>query len=119
MWLTWLFAVLLAILMPHYLTKNIPKLNVSSTSFGIYGIGMCVIPVLICGGFRLWLARMHNPWLALLPFFIGTFFAWQAGLYGIFLFPDCFVIFQILGWILLLVYLPLFVELRPAKLNGS
>ena len=119
MWLTWLLVALLAVLMAHYLTKDIPRLNSFSKPFGLFPTGMCVIPVLICGGVRLWLFRMRNPWLALLPFLIGVFFAWQAGLYGIFLFPEFFKVFQILSHILFAVYLPFFVRLRPAAPNNE
>jgi hypothetical protein len=113
MWLVWLFVALLAILMAHFNTKDISRLNSFSIHFGIFATGMCVIPIVICGGLRFWLSRIRNPWLALLPFSIGVFFAWQAGLYGIFLFPEFFVIFQILSLLLFVVYLPFFVRLRP------
>jgi hypothetical protein len=119
MWLAWLFVALLAVLMAHYLTKDIVRLNSFSKSFGVFATGMCVIPVLICGGLRFWLSRICNPWLALLPFSIGVFFAWQAGLYGIFLFPEFFMVFQVLGGLLLMAYLPLFVRLRPATSNNE
>src|ERR1051325_1051862 len=119
MWLAWLFVALLAVLMAHYLTKDIVRLNSFSKSFGVFATGMCVIPVLICGGLRFWLSRICNPWLGPLPFSIGVFFAWQAGLYGIFLFPEFFMVFQVLGGLLLMAYLPLFVRLRPATSNNE
>jgi hypothetical protein len=114
MWLTWLFVALLANLMAHYLTKDISGLNSFSKPFGVFATSMCLIPVLICGSLRFWLSRIRNPWVALLPFLIGVFFAWQAGLYGIFLFPEFFMVFQILGGVLFVVYLPSFVRLRSA-----
>jgi hypothetical protein len=115
MWWAWIFTVAYTLLMAFFQTRGSPKINTFSKPFGVFAIGMMVIPVLICGGVRFWLWRMRNPWLALVPFFLGIFFAWQAGLYGIFLFPEFFIVFQILGGILLLSYLPLFVKFRPAK----
>jgi hypothetical protein len=119
MWLIWLFFALLATLMAHYLTKDISTLNSFSKPFGVYGAGMCVIPVLICGSLRLWLSRIRNPWLALLPFLIGVFFSWQAGLYGVYLLPEFYIVYQVLSVILFAVYLPLFVRLRPAPSNNE
>ena len=112
MWLGWLFQVLCSVLMAHYLTKGIPKLNTFSRPFEIYAAGMFLLPILICGGFRFWLSRIGNPWLALVPFLIGTFFAWNAGLYGVFLLPEFCIVFQILSGILFVAYLPPFVRLR-------
>ncbi|MDB6026793.1 MAG: hypothetical protein JWM68_3016 [Verrucomicrobiales bacterium] len=112
MWLTWLFVVLLAVLMAHYLTKGGPRINSFSRPFDLFATGMFLIPVLMCGGLRFWLSRIRNPWVALLPFFGGVFFAWQAGLYGIFLLPEFCMVFQILSAVLFLAYLPVFVQLR-------
>jgi hypothetical protein len=103
--------------MAHYLTKGISGLNSFSKPFDVFATGMCVIPVIICGGLRFWVSRIGNPWLALLPFLIGVFFSWQAGLYGIFLCPEFYIIFQILSAILFAIYLPPFVKLRPAPSN--
>jgi len=114
MWLAWVFVALLAVLMGRFLTKGVPKLNSFSRPFEVYGTGMFLIPILICVGLRFWLSYIRNPLLALLPFLIGVFFAWQAGLYGIFLLPDFCIVFQILSAILFLMYLPFFVRLRQA-----
>jgi|GEM_PF-6379353 len=115
MWWTWVAAASLSVLMACFLTKGAQKIDTFSRPFDVFAAGMFVIPVLICGGLRFWMWRMRNPWLALLPFSIGLFFAWQAGLYGIFLFPEFFIVFQTLGGILLLAYLPLFIKFQPAK----
>jgi hypothetical protein len=115
MWLAWSFAAFIAVLEAHFLTQGSSRLNGFSRPFDTFAIGMLVIPVLICGGFRFWLYRIRNPWLALLPFLVGLFFAWQPGLYGIFLFPEFCIVFQIMSAILFLVYLPPFVRMQPAK----
>jgi hypothetical protein len=112
MWLTWLFVAVLTVFTAHFLTAGGPKLNSFSRPFDIFAIGMFLIPTLICGGLRFWLSRIRNPWLALLPFLVGVFFAWQAELYGIFLLPDFHVVFQTLSAVLFFVYLPVFVRLR-------
>jgi len=111
MWFTWLFVALLAVLMALYLTRG-PKLNTFSGRFDVFAAGMFLIPALVCGGFRFWLSRIRNSWLALLPFCGGLFFAWQAEIYGIFLLPEFYMIFQILSAVLFLLYLPVFVKLR-------
>lgn len=121
MWLAWLFIALLAVLMAHFNTAGISKLNSFARPFDIFAAGMFLIPVVFCGSLRFWLSRIRNPWLALLPFLLGVFFAWQAGLYGIFLLPEfCFAL-QILSGILFLIYLPFFVRLRqfPPKLEPT
>lgn len=112
MWLVWLIVALLSVLMAHYLTANLPTLNTFSRPFEVFAAGMFLIPVIICVGLRLWLSRIRNRWLALFPFLIGVFFAWQAGLYGIFLLPEFCIVFQILSAILFVAYLPLFVRLN-------
>src|SRR4051794_36959464 len=106
MWLTWLVAVFLAIMMAVYLTRDISPLNSFSKPFGTFAIGMFLIPIFICGALRFWLSRIRNPWLALFPFATGLIFAWQAGVYGIFLLPEFFIVFQILSGILFVIYLP-------------
>lgn len=111
MWLAWSFAAALAVLMANFLTRDIPMLNSFSRPFDVFATGMFLIPTFICGGLRFWLSRIRNPWLALLPFLGGVFFAWQAGLYGIFLLPEFCIMFQILSVILFLVYAPLFVRI--------
>jgi len=117
MWWAWIFTAALTLLMAIFLTKGVPKINTFSRPFDIFAAGMFIIPILFCGGLRFWLWRTRNPWLALLPFSIGIFFAWQAGLYGIFLFPEFFIVFQTLGGILLMSFFPLFVKLRPTTTN--
>jgi hypothetical protein len=112
MWVVWLLAALWAILMAHFLTQGIRNLNAFSRPFETFAIGMFVIPLLVCGGMRFWLARLRNPWLALVPYLIGLLFAWQAGLYGIFLLPDFCIVYQILSAILMLAYFPLFVRVH-------
>jgi hypothetical protein len=114
MWLTWWFAAMVAILEAHYLTPARSRLNSFSQPFGVFAIGMFIIPILICGGLRFWLSRIRNPWLALLPFFGGIFFAWQAEMFGIFLFPEFCIVFQILSVVLFLAYVPIFV--RPQRI---
>lgn len=113
MWLAWLFIALIAILEGHYLTRNSPGLNSFAKRFDLFAALMLVIPAIICAALRFWLSRFRNLWLALLPFLIGLFFAWQVELYGIFLFPQFYIVFQILSGVLFASYLPLFVRLRP------
>ena len=112
MWLTWLFVAWLAALMAHFLTAGMSKLNTFNRPFDLFATGIFLIPLLICGGLRFWLTRIRNRWLVLLSFFVGVFFAWQAGLYGIFLLPEFCIVFQILSAVLFLTYLPVFVRLR-------
>jgi hypothetical protein len=114
MWLIWVVMGLLSLLMAHFLVPGAQRLNSLQPRNMIFAIGMLVIPIVICGGFRLWLSHCKNPWLALIPYFLGVFFAQQAGLYGIFLVPEFWLIFQILSAWLLLLYLPLFVKLRQS-----
>ena len=117
MWLSWLFLALVAILESHYLTVNNPKINTFAKPFGLFAAVMFLIPALICGSLRFWISRIRNPWLALLPFFIGLFFAWQAEMFGIFLFPAYYIVFQILSGILFAAFFPLFVRLQPITPN--
>ena len=114
MWVAWLFVALLAVLMAHFSTAGIPKLNSFARPFESFAAGMFLIPVMFCGSLRFWLFRVRNPWLALLPFLLGVFFAWQAGLYGVFLLPEFCIAFQILSVVLFLIYLPVFVRLRQS-----
>jgi hypothetical protein len=114
MWLAWWFAVTVAIMEAHYLIAPTPRLNSFSKPFGVFAIGMFFIPILFCGGLRFWLSRIRNPWLALVPFFGGVFFAWMAEMFGIFLFPEFCIAFQILSAVLFLVYLPFLV--RPERI---
>jgi len=111
MWSAWLFVTLLSGFMAHFLTGG-PRHNTFSRPFDVFPVGMFLIPILICGGLRFWLSRTRNPWLALLLYCGGVFFAWQAEMYGIFLFPEFYKVFQILSAVLFLVYLPVFVRLR-------
>lgn len=106
MWLAWLFAAFIAAMEAHYLTKNVSTLNSFSKPFGVFATGVCVIPVLFCVALRFWLSRFRNAWLALVPFLIGVFFAWDSSINGIFLFPEFFIVFQILSAILFLLFLP-------------
>ncbi len=112
MWVAWLFVVQLAIFMAHFLTKGVPDLNSFSRPFDLFAAGMFLFPTFICGGLRFWLSRIRNPWLALLPFLVGVFFAWQAGLYGVFGLQEFCIVFQILSAVLFLLYLPLFVSVH-------
>src|SRR5215510_3268790 len=102
MWLAWVFLAYFAILTAHFVTPDISRLNTFSRPFDAFPIGMVAISILICGGLRFWLWRIRNPWLALIPFFVGLFFAWQAGMYGIFLFQEFCRVFQILSAVLFL-----------------
>ncbi len=110
MWLAWLFMILLAVLSGHYLTIHISRLNNFSRPFDVLATGMFLLPILICGVLRFWLSRIRNPWLALLPFLFGLYFAWQAGMYGIYILQDFCILYQILSGILLAIYLPLFIR---------
>ena len=118
-WLAWLSVVELAILMAHYWMADASTLHRVPRPFDVFTIGMFLIPVLFCGSFRFWLSRIRNPWLALFPFLGGLFFAWQAELFGIFIFPWFYVVFRILSAVLFLAYLPVFVRLRetPPPIN--
>ena len=114
LWLAWVFAVYLVVLETHFLTANISRLNTFSKPFDAFPIGMVLMCVVAGGGLRFWLWRMRNPWLALIPFFGGLFFAWHASMLGIFLFPEFCRVFQILSGALFLAYLPLFVRRRES-----
>src|SRR5687768_4041713 len=114
MWVVWVSTSLLAMLMAHYLTARIPTLNSFSRPVEVFASGMFLFPILVCGLLRFWLSRIRNPWLALLPFFFGVFFAWQAGLFGIFLLPEFCIVFQSLSVALFCAFLPLLVELRSS-----
>src|SRR5258706_11722096 len=107
--------------MAQFLTAGVSKLNPFNRPFDLFAAGMLLTPLLICGGLRFCLTRIRNRWLALLSFFVGVFFAWQAGLYGIFLLPEFCMIFQILSAVLCLAYLPVFVRLRqtPPPLSAT
>jgi len=109
--LIWLSAVSLAILDGAFLTTDIRNLNSFQRPFETFAIGMFVIPILLCGGFRFWITRIRNPWLALIPYFFGVSFAWNTGNFGIYLLPEFCVVFQALSAALFLVYFPLFVKI--------
>lgn len=110
MWLVWLFFALTSILMAHYLTKGIPKLNTFAPTPGIYTIGIFLFPILLCSGLRFWFSRIRNPWLALFPYLIGIIFAQQAGMYGYYLLPEHCIIFQILSAILFVAFFPILIQ---------
>ena len=112
MWVAWLLCALTSVLMAIYLTRGLPKLNSFGRPFDVFAIGIFLFPLLLCGGLRLWVSCIRNPWLALLPYLIGVFFAWQAGCYGIFLLPEFLILFQILSASLFLAYLPIFVRVN-------
>jgi len=114
MWVVWVSAGFIAILSAQYLTGDKSSLNAFSRPFDVYATGMFLFPVFICSGLRFWLSRIRNPALALLPFFLGMFFAWLTGFFGIFLLPDFCIVYQLLSAALLMVYLPLFI--RPGAI---
>ena len=97
MWVVWVSAGILAILSAQYLTGEKGNLNAFSRPFDVYATGMFLIPVFICGGLRFWLSWIRNPALALLPYFVGVFFAWTTGFFGIFLLPDFCIVYQLLS----------------------
>jgi hypothetical protein len=116
MWLIWFSAVAWGLLMAVYIAPHVPKLNSFARPFDIFPAGMFLIPILICGGLRFWLSRIRNPWLALLPYLVGAFFALQAEPFGMYLVPEYCVLFQVLGAALLLAYWPGFIrdgDLQP------
>lgn len=121
MWIVWLILVLLALLMARFNTVDVSRLNTFARPLGVFVPGLFLIPIVLCGSLRFWLARIRHPWLALLPFLLGVFFAWQAGLYGLFLVPEFCVVFQFLSVVLFLLYLPVFVLLQrsPPKLGTT
>jgi len=110
MWAMWCLAALQAFFLAHFLIGHTSRLNSFSKPFGVFAISMFLIPLLVGAGLRFWLTRIGNSWLALLPFFGGLFFALQAEFFGIFLFPEFCVVFQILCGVLFLVYVPVFVR---------
>lgn len=116
LWLAWLLTALIAVLGSHYLVAFTPELN-SFSKFDTFVAGMFCIPIIFCAGFRFWLSRVRNPWLAIVPFLLGVFFAWQAGLYGIYLCRESCIAFQLLSALLFLLFLPLFV--RPERIPPS
>jgi hypothetical protein len=112
MWLAWWFGVAQAFFMAHYLTGGSHKLNTFARPLDAFVIAMFLIPLVIGGGLRLWMLWIRNPWLALLPFFGGILFAWLAELFGIFLFPEFWRVFQVLCAALFVAYLPFLAPLR-------
>lgn len=118
MWLGWAVFLSSAMLMSKYSPTNISSLNTFGKPFGIFAIGMFAIPILICGGMRFWLAYIRNPWLALPPYMIGIFFAWQATCYGIYLLPEFLIVFQILSAVLFFFYIPNLIVLKQTKQSG-
>ncbi|MCD6051474.1 MAG: hypothetical protein K0Q55_2883 [Verrucomicrobia bacterium] len=115
MWSAWIIAVLLSILMTTVLSKGVAKLNSFAVPFDLFPIGIAVIPTVICFGCRFWFSRMKSPWLALFPYGLGLFFALQAGLYGIFLVPEYFIVYRILGVVLYLGLFPLFMKQKAGN----
>ncbi len=107
MWVGWLGFVVLAILMAVYLPHRSP---VEIRKFDLFTIGIFVFPIAICTGLWVWTDRIGHPWLRLLPYFLGVFFALQASLYGVLLLPNLLQPFQILGAILFLSYLPILIR---------
>ena len=114
MWLVWGFSALSAMLTAHYLTIGVSLLNSFARPIGVYAIGMFLFPILICGLGRLWISRIRNPWLVLLPYSVGVFFALIAGLFGVYLLPEYCIVFQALSAVLFLVYFPKFVSPQGA-----
>jgi hypothetical protein len=110
MWIAWGVLALYAILIAKFLSTDPSRLNTFSTSFGVFPIAMILIPVLICGGTLFWVSRIRNRWLALFPYLIALVFASQAEMYGIFIFQEYLVVFQILSTLLFIVSCPLFVK---------
>lgn len=105
LWFVWGFFALFELLGAIYLPIK------SSQDFnGLFAAGMVVIPVVLCGGLRFWIAHIQNVWLIQIPYFFGVVFAYSTGTYGNFLIPQLLHPFQILSALLFLLYLPLFVK---------
>ena len=110
LWLGWSFLALGAILGAIYLPGHSGRINTFEGQFGLYPAGMFLFPIIVCGGFRYWTSRIENIWLKQLPYFAGVFNAYLAQMFGIYLFPEFLLLFQILCAVLYLVYLLLFVK---------
>jgi len=114
MWLWWLFLALCAVLTAHFQTRGIARLNSFDRPVDLFVGGVFLVPILLGGGLRFWLAYVRHPWLALLLFFPGMYFPLQAAMSGYLLVPEFCLIFQMLSGVLFVAYLPLFVWLREA-----
>lgn len=122
MWIGWAGAVLVAVLCAVYLPVATRPTTSVTNHFGIFPAGLLLFSLMVGGGLRFWLSRIRSYWLKLIPYFIGLFFAYQAGLYGTFLIPEFFTVFRILSAVLYLLYFPLFVRLPrsgPPPLPGG
>lgn len=68
LWFVWgffaLFEILGAILLPVQSRED--GYN------GVFAAGMFVIPIVLCGGLRFWIARLRNVWLIQIPYFFGS-----------------------------------------------
>lgn len=67
-----------------------------------------LVPVVIAVSMR-WLVipRIMNPFLAMIPFYIGISFAEALTFFGIFIFPKQFTLFYFTSWALMLQLAPL------------
>jgi hypothetical protein len=113
MWILWVFWSLMAVLGAKFLPMNVAKLNsFSRPFFEVFNLGLLFFAIVLCGGFRFWLARIRNSWIALIPFFLGMLFAYNTGNYGVYLVPEFCLFYQVLCGIFFAVYLPLFINLE-------
>src|SRR3954467_14861148 len=102
----WILAVWVGVMMAYFLTRGAHGLNSFARPWGLVDTGALSIPVLICGGLRLWLHWLRHPWAVLVVYSIGLFFALDESLQGIYLAPDWCLVFQAASAVLFALYFP-------------
>jgi hypothetical protein len=113
MWLAWTGFALIALMTAVFIPASFGTYNTFDGRFGVYGVSLLLLPIVVGGGLRYLLARMRQVWLMQIPFFLGVLSAFFAGQFGLYMLPAFLLLFQILSAILFLLYLPLFVKFPP------
>jgi hypothetical protein len=120
MWIMWIFWGMTALFASKFLTENRPNLNSFAKPFDLFAVIVFLLAIIPCVGFRFWLAKVRNPWIALVLFFIGINLVYLVENYGFFMLMEYCIVFQVLCGVFFFIYLPLFIKLeskpQPAHL---